>query len=234
MSIEIKVPQLPESVADATIVAWHKKPGDIVQQDENLLDLETDKVVLEVPAPASGRLSSILKEVNAVVSTDEVLGALEVGEVAETPAAKTTEQPEAAKPTSEEASGLGALFSGPAARREAHVKQVDLDTVKGTGKSGRVTREDVAQHKPATSAQPVKSVAATQANLVERVPMPRLRAKIAERLLIAQQKAAILTTFNEVNLQAVKDLRLVIKIDLKNIWCKIRLYVFFTKAALKP
>ena len=234
MSIEIKVPQLPESVADATIVTWHKKPGDIVQQDENLLDLETDKVVLEVPAPATGRLASIIKDVNAVVTTNEVLGALEEGEVTET-APQAAEKTEKAEATSgEQSGGLGQVFSGPAARREAQAQGVDLNAVKGTGKSGRVTREDVVQHATSGAQQPVAATPAAPANLVERVPMPRLRAKIAERLVMAQQQAAILTTFNEVNLKAVMDLRARYKDQFeKQYGVRLGFMSFFTKAAVK-
>jgi 2-oxoglutarate dehydrogenase E2 component (dihydrolipoamide succinyltransferase) len=237
MSIEIKVPQLPESVADATIVAWHKKPGDFVQQDENLLDLETDKVVLEVPAPATGRLTQITKDVNAVVTTDEILGILEEGEGESTSSAEPASVSEQASVTTDAkaSTGLGALFAGPAARREAHAQQVDLETVKGTGKAGRVTREDV-QRTASSSKQAAITTApvSTPANLVERVPMPRLRAKIAERLVMAQQQAAILTTFNEVNLKAVMDLRARYKDQFeKQHGVRLGFMSFFTKAVVK-
>jgi 2-oxoglutarate dehydrogenase E2 component (dihydrolipoamide succinyltransferase) len=237
MSIEIKVPQLPESVADATIVAWHKKPGDFVQQDENLLDLETDKVVLEVPAPATGRLTQITKDVNAVVTTDEILGILEEGEGESTSSAEPASVSEQASVTTDTkaSTGLGALFAGPAARREAHAQQVDLETVKGTGKAGRVTREDV-QRTASSSKQTAITTApvSTPANLVERVPMPRLRAKIAERLVMAQQQAAILTTFNEVNLKAVMDLRARYKDQFeKQHGVRLGFMSFFTKAVVK-
>lgn len=197
MTIEIKVPALPESVADATIAAWHKKPGDFVKRDENLVDLETDKVVLEVPAPADGILQAIKKEVGSVVKSDELLALLEKGEAAPI----SSQKPEETKTTIQPDVSVSA---GPAARRAAAERDVQLKDVSGTGKDGRVTREDVLT----LTKTETKSVVGERGERMEkRVPMSRLRARIAERLLSAQHNAAILTTFNEVNLKNVMELR---------------------------
>ncbi|MEM6406245.1 MAG: 2-oxoglutarate dehydrogenase complex dihydrolipoyllysine-residue succinyltransferase [Pseudomonadota bacterium] len=209
MSIQVRVPALPESVNDATIATWHKSPGDPVQQDELLLDLETDKVVLEVPAPAAGVLGPILADTGAVVQADAVLATIEPGQVAAAP-----EQHHAASADKDD------IVLTPAVRRL--VKEHDLDPaqIPATGKGGRLQKSDVqrylaAQAAPATEtavpATPSVSVEETttisNARDEKRVPMSRLRARVAERLLEAQQNAAILTTFNEVDLQAVIELR---------------------------
>ncbi len=218
MSIEIKVPTLPESVADATIVTWHKKPGESVKRDENLVDLETDKVVLEVPAPADGVLQKILKEVGAVVKTDEILAILEAGaaQAAAAPAAaKSAPAATTSAPAAKAAQSAATVAApaGPAARRVAAEQGVDVAQITGSGKGGRVTREDVAtisgQTKPQTQTAAAKtfSPAAVGERIEQRVPMTRLRARIAERLLAAQHNAAILTTFNEVNMKPIMDLR---------------------------
>ncbi|RTZ75048.1 MAG: dihydrolipoamide succinyltransferase [Gammaproteobacteria bacterium] len=225
MPIEIRVPTLPESVTDATVLAWHKKEGDPVQRDENLLDLETDKVVLEVPAPADGILTEIRAREGAVVEADDLLAIVELGKPAVKKASReertgekrAERKPAASEPIPEKLAEAPVLT--PAVRRL--IKELDLDPhqIKGTGKDGRILKSDVMAwldaHPPKQDPD-AQSVATTvrkqttttaSAPLEQRVPMSRLRARIAERLVEAQQTAAILTTFNEVNLQAVTELR---------------------------
>ena len=205
MSTEIKVPKLPESVADATLVTWHKKPGDAVARDENLADLETDKVVLEVPAPVAGVLKEVKVQAGATVTSDQLLAIIEAGAA---PAAKTAEPAapkaaakeaapaaKAAAPAASAAPAAATGKSGPAARRAASEAGVDVAAVSGSGRGGAVTKSDVLAHVAAGS------------RTERRVPMTRLRARIAERLVTAQATQALLTTFNEVDLQAVMDLR---------------------------
>lgn len=190
MTIEIKVPMLPESVADATIVAWYKKPGEAVKRDDKLVDLETDKVVLEVPAPEDGVLQEVLRDTGATVVSGELLGSIKAGAIA------------AQKPIETVTKIIAAELS-PAVRRIVTEKGIDVNQIKGSGKGGRILKQDVEQ-----SIQPIATAAITTDERPEkRVPMSRLRAKIAERLLQAQQNAAMLTTFNQVNMQAVIDLR---------------------------
>jgi 2-oxoglutarate dehydrogenase E2 component (dihydrolipoamide succinyltransferase) len=255
MNVEIVVPGLPESVADATLITWHKKTGDFVEKNENLVDLETDKVVLEVPAPATGILTKIIKNNGAVVIANDVLALLD------TQATAT----ESAKPESEDPSGfknlkgLNATLS-PAVRRLVNEKQLDPATIGGSGKSGRITKSDVLDflHKQEPAllpiaaepsneevsddddiAQPktaVEDFISTASNLrpEQRVPMTRLRAKVAERLLQAQQNAAMLTTFNEVNMQAVIDLRQQYKARFEQKHgIKLGLMSFFVKASIE-
>ncbi|MCC7277199.1 MAG: 2-oxoglutarate dehydrogenase complex dihydrolipoyllysine-residue succinyltransferase [Chromatiaceae bacterium] len=214
---EVLVPALPESVADATVLAWHKKPGDLVKKDESLVDLETDKVVLEVPAPADGQLSEILVAVGEVVTAATVLG--RIGAVGVAPVAGG----EAPKPAASAPAGSvpeAAAVLAPAARRL--VKELDLNPadIAGSGKDGRIHKSDVVAHldqreasRPAADADTTPRF--TQAPALsgeagrpeQRVPMTRLRARVAERLVQAQQTAAILTTFNEVDMQPIMELR---------------------------
>ncbi len=209
MSIEIKVPNLPESVSDATIAKWHKKAGDSITRDENLVDLETDKVVLEVPAPASGILKEIKQAEGETVTEGQLLGILEEGEVEQAPAAEEKEQPAeatASKPepkqtptaSSEKTSSGSAGHADlpPAARRLAAENDVNPQEVEGTGRGGRITKGDMLAHIKGGGARPE-----------ERVKMSRLRARIAERMKEAQNTAAILTSFNEVDLSEVMALR---------------------------
>ncbi len=228
MSIEIRVPTLPESVTDATVLTWHKKEGDSVRRDENLLDLETDKVVLEVPAPADGVLTEIRAQEGQVVEADEVLALLEPGKVApakeksssdtnET-AGEKPEAPTVAQDQDKTEKHREPVLT-PAVRRLIKELNLDPTKIKGTGKDGRILKSDVMawlDAHPPEKHPDAESVAATvresagstrEAPLEQRVPMSRLRARIAERLVEAQHTAAILTTFNEVNLQAVMDLR---------------------------
>lgn len=231
MAIEIKVPVLPESVADATVATWHKKPGDFVKRDENLVDIETDKVMLEVPAPVDGVLSSIVKAQGSTVTASEIIGMLEAGAAPVATAEKTTEkssektEAKVAEPAQSAASKAPA--AGPSVRRAAAEQGVDVSTIKGTGKDGRATKVDVLQ-----LAQ--QSGASVGARMDKRVPMTRLRARIAERLLQAQQNAAILTTFNEVNLQAIVDLRERYKDQFTKVHgIKLGFMSFFVKAAVE-
>lgn len=207
MSIEIKVPMLPESVSDATILTWHKKTGDAVKRDETLVELETDKVVLEVPAPADGVLGEILQQVGAVVKASDVLALVEEGAVV----AKSDDKliTEGTQPA------VSDSVASPAVRQLMSENGLDITEVKSSSKDGKITKEDVltavsAKNAPkmitsATTAPISVSVAGER--IEKRVPMSRLRTRVAERLLEAQHSAAMLTTFNEVNLQAVMSLR---------------------------
>ncbi len=217
MSIEIKVPPLPESVSDATLVAWHKSAGESVSRDENLVDLETDKVVLEVPAPASGTIAKIVVENGATVVAGDVLAVLEEGEaVAAAPAAASAPVAEKAMAPAAAESG-GPIKTSPAVRRLLEEHDLDATMVLGTGKDGRITKSDVMTFLKSddsgnvTPGDPTPQVAETVTVGLERteqrVPMTRLRARIAERLMEAQQTAAMLTTFNEVDLTKVMELR---------------------------
>ncbi len=212
MSIEIKVPVLPESVADAIMMEWHKNPGDSVRRDENLVDIETEKVVLEVPAPADGVLKEIKHNAGDTVLSQQVIAVLEPGEVA-APAAEAK-----AEPAATEASGEADDRLSPAVRRLIEEHGIDANAITATGPDGRILKEDVlnyfaeqASPKPDTpAAAPSHApapVVSTGAREERREPMSRLRKTIASRLVDAQQTAALLTTFNEVDLYEVKNLR---------------------------
>lgn len=204
MSIEVKVPQLPESVADATIATWHKKPGEFVARDENLVDLETDKVVLEVPSPCDGVLEEILHAEGDTVLSNQLLGKIKEG------AAATSAAPSKADDSTPVSLGNNSDDVSPAVRRLLKEHNLDASLISGTGKGGRIVKEDVQTYLAKPSPVPASrtaSVAPIGEREERRVPMSRLRAKIAERLVQSQHDAAMLTTFNEVNLQAVKDLR---------------------------
>jgi 2-oxoglutarate dehydrogenase E2 component (dihydrolipoamide succinyltransferase) len=235
MSIELRVPQLPESVTDATILSWHKQPGEHVEQDEILVDLETDKVVLEVPSPQAGTLTTIHFDAGDSVQADDVLGLLEAGAAA--PAVQ--EQPSATPQAEQEAPVLS-----PSVRRLVKESGIDPNTLQGSGKNGRIVKADVeaaiAAQKSATptetSSQPSTSPMppVTTDRVEERVPMTRLRKRVAERLVEAQQTAAILTTFNEVNLQAVSDLRVKYRDEFeKRHNVRLGFMAFFVKAAVE-
>lgn len=276
MLIEVKVPVLSESVAEATLVSWHKKQGDAVKRDENLIDVETDKVVLELPAPQSGVLKEIIKSDGATVTSGEVIATID------TEATGTAESAEAEKKSPESAkeeaaakkTGAGEMASDagqeadvtipmlmPAARKlaeENHLKASETESIKGTGRGGRITREDVQdylerrtkENRPErASAQEEKSgektaVAANGAaapgaaetgggRIDRRVTMSRLRMRIAERLVESQSTAAILTTFNEVNMQAVMELRNRYRAEFeKEHGVKLGFMSFFVKAVV--
>ena len=229
MTIEIKVPQLPESVTDATLVNWHASPGQTVKRDDNLVDLETDKVVLEVPAPVNGVIGEILIENGATVTSGQLLATLEAGD-AQAAAAPGAAQPEASAPVATVAAlsiPVGDIAGpvddqhaeklSPAVRRMLEEHDIDPSLVKGTGKGGRILKSDIQSfidHRPhpeAVSAEmPLTSELAVPVSgqrSDHRVPMSRLRTRIAERMVEAQQSAAMLTTFNEVDLTEVMALR---------------------------
>jgi len=213
MTIEVRVPQLPESVADATLVAWHKKPGDAVHRDENLVDLETDKVVLEVPAPAAGTIAEIKVQNGATVTSGQLLALLSEGTAATAPgkapspaAAASAKVAAKAEPAAKEAAGGEKL--APSVRRLVEEHKLDAGTIPGSGRDGRVTKGDVLAHMATRDAVPAAAAAAPAVGRGERrVAMTRLRSRIAERLVQAQSTAAMLTTFNEVDLKAVNELR---------------------------
>lgn len=206
MTIEVKVPLLPESVTDATVSTWHKKAGDTVKRDENIVDLETDKVMLEVPAPADGVIKEIIKQTGATVQAQEVIAVIEAGAAAAQPSALKAEKEEKVSAPAAESKQA----AGPSARRAAAELNVDVSQVAGTGKGGRITRDNVlsaAGNKPAASAPAAESTEYLGERAEKRVPMTRIRAKIAERLLEVTQNTAMLTTFNEINMAPVMDIR---------------------------
>ncbi|AWI80422.1 MAG: dihydrolipoyllysine-residue succinyltransferase [Betaproteobacteria bacterium HGW-Betaproteobacteria-13] len=210
MLIEVKVPQLSESVSEATLVTWHKKEGEAVSRDENLIDIETDKVVLETPAPADGVLVKIIKGDGDTVASGDLIAQIDTEAKASAgaaPAASASVQAVTPPPAAATSSAAGA--ASPAARKILDEKGVSAADVSGTGRGGRVTKEDAvgAQPKAAAAAAVAPAVVATGDRAEERVPMTRLRARIAERLLQSKNENAILTTFNEVNMAPVMALR---------------------------
>lgn len=235
MSLEIKAPVFPESVADGTVATWHKKLGEAVKRDELIVDIETDKVVMEVVAPADGVISQVIKNEGDTVLSQEVLAIFTAGAAAAPAALAPAASAAAPAPT---ASAPAA--AGPAARKAAAEAGVDLAAVAGSGVGGRVTKEDVAAAKPAAIPAPAPVVSAPALALSvgerveKRVPMTRLRAKVAERLLEAKQSTAMLTTFNEVNMKPVMDLRkqYVEKFE-KVHGVKLGFMSFFIKAAVE-
>jgi 2-oxoglutarate dehydrogenase E2 component (dihydrolipoamide succinyltransferase) len=234
MSIEIKAPTFPESVADGTIATWHKKPGEAVKRDELIVDIETDKVVLEVVAPADGSIAEIIKGEGDTILSNEVIAIFVEGAVAAS-AAPAAAPVAAAAPAAASAEKL----VNPAARKMADEKNVNTAAVDGTGKGGRVLKEDVANHvksAPAAApsvAAPVAALEATGDRVEKRVPMTRLRKRIAERLLEASNTTAMLTTFNEVNMAPIMALRAKYKDQFEKAHGGTRLgfMSFFVKAA---
>ena len=249
MSIEVKVPVLPESVADAVVAAWHKKVGDQVSRDETLVDLETDKVILEVPAVASGVLSELRFEQGDTVTAQQVLAVIEDGAEASAPAPTEDEN--------DDDSTVEEIAVSPSARKLMLENSLTESQVKGTGKAGRILKEDVlrtleqgeekaapasapapaapaAESKPTPTPAPVTDTPYTDGRVEKRVPMTRLRATIANRLLEAQHNAAILTTFNEVNMKPVMDLRKKYKDQFeKQHGIKLGFMGFFVKAVIE-
>ncbi|WP_311057445.1 2-oxoglutarate dehydrogenase complex dihydrolipoyllysine-residue succinyltransferase [Pseudomonas aeruginosa] len=239
MAIEIKAPTFPESVADGTVATWHKKPGEAVKRDELIVDIETDKVVIEVLAEADGVLAEIIKNEGDTVLSNELLGKLNEGGAA-APAAPAAAAPAAAPAA---AGGDDAILS-PAARKLAEEAGIDPNSIAGTGKGGRVTKEDVVaaveakKNAPAALAKPAAPAAeapifAAGDRVEKRVPMTRLRAKVAERLVEAQSAMAMLTTFNEVNMKPIMDLRSKYKdlFEKKHNGVRLGFMSFFVKAA---
>lgn len=211
--MEVKVPQLPESVSDATVSTWHVKAGDAVKRDQNLVDIETDKVVLEVVAPADGVLAEIKHEEGATVGADDVIGIVEAGGSASSGSSKSDDSKSESSAESKGDDGDNEV-AGPAVRRLLGEHGLKPSDVKGTGKGGRVTKEDVEKHVKAQSSKSSDS-SKQQSSQPEvsgdreqkRVPMTRLRKRIAERLLQAKNDTAMLTTFNEINMKPIMDLR---------------------------
>lgn len=248
MLVDVKVPMLSESIAEATLVSWHKKPGEAVNRDENLIDVETDKVVLELPAPKKGVLSKIIKGDGATVVSGEVIAVIDT----EASATETAESVAATTSATEVNASTDAIMM-PAAKNLAEAQNLSADevnSIKGTGRGGRITKEDVSAYTkkqtttsektPAAStspvAQPVSDVVVTVpkgSRTDRRVPMSRLRMRVAERLVEAQSTAALLTTFNEVNMQAIIDLRSRYKKEFeKKNGVKLGFTSFFVKAAV--
>ncbi|MBH3441077.1 MULTISPECIES: 2-oxoglutarate dehydrogenase complex dihydrolipoyllysine-residue succinyltransferase [Pseudomonas] len=244
MAIEIKAPTFPESVADGTVATWHKKPGEAVKRDELLVDIETDKVVLEVVAPADGVLAEVLKNEGDTVLSEEVIARVEEGAAAAAPAASAPAVAPSAAPAAAAQDEEDPILA-PAARKLAEENGLDPASIKGTGKGGRVTKEDVVAAieakkaapsapaaKPAAAAAPAQTFAAGD-RVEKRVPMTRLRAKVAERLVEAQSSMAMLTTFNEVNMKPIMELRAKYKdmFEKKHNGVRLGFMSFFVKAA---
>jgi 2-oxoglutarate dehydrogenase E2 component (dihydrolipoamide succinyltransferase) len=271
MTIEVRVPQLPESVADATIVSWHKKPGDMVARDENLVDLETDKVVLEVPAPAAGTITEIKLKDGTTVTSGQLLAVIEPGAAAgavpgatvsaapgeapsgtavpgasapaimAAPSGAVTSAAAAAKSDAAQADAVAAKLS-PAAKRVVEENKLDPKALTGSGRDGRVSKSDVVNYLTAKDVPPPASKApagtavpsARGARAEQRVPMTRLRARIAERMVQAQATQALLTSFNEVDLKAVNELRARYKDPFeKQHGVKLGFMSFFAKACVE-
>ncbi|MEP6678391.1 MAG: 2-oxoglutarate dehydrogenase complex dihydrolipoyllysine-residue succinyltransferase, partial [Betaproteobacteria bacterium] len=258
MRIEVKVPQLPESVTEATLVTWHKQPGQPVKRDENLIDVETDKVVLELPAPSDGVLVEITRPDGSTVTSNELIAVIDTeanAAAATAPASAQTPQASQAPATPAAATPASAATALPAARKMMADAGVDPAGVAGTGRGGRITKGDViaagnagaeaapAAPVPATAATaPVAAAPRAPASQVpsssgsrpeQRVPMSRLRMRVAERLVQSQSTAAILTTFNEVNMQPILDLRARYKERFeKEHGVKLGFMGFFVKAAV--
>ena len=231
MIIDVKVPMLSESVSEGTLLEWKKKVGEAVARDEILIDIETDKVVLEVPSPQAGVLVEIVAQDGETVVADQVLARIDTAATvaAEAPAAAPAEAAPAAAPAA--AQNNAAM---PAAAKLAAETGVDVNALQGSGRDGRVLKEDVqnAAAKPAAAAAPAVALPAG-ARPEERVPMSRLRARVAERLLASQQENAILTTFNEVNMKPIMDLRAKYKEKFeKEHGVKLGFMSFFVKAAV--
>ncbi|ASG04139.1 2-oxoglutarate dehydrogenase complex dihydrolipoyllysine-residue succinyltransferase [Vibrio anguillarum] len=214
MTIEILVPDLPESVADATVATWHKKPGEAVARDEVLVEIETDKVILEVPAPEAGVLEAIIEQEGATVLSKQLLAKLKPGAVAGEPTKDTTNDTEPSPDKRHKATLTDETNDAlsPAVRRLLAEHGLEASQVKGSGVGGRITREDIDAHLAA--AKSASAVAPSQSEPVvamarseKRVPMTRLRKRVAERLLEAKNSTAMLTTFNEVNMKPIMDLR---------------------------
>lgn len=247
MAIDIKAPTFPESIADGTVATWHKKVGDAVKRDELIVDIETDKVVMEVLAEADGVIAEIVKNEGDTVLSGELLGRLaEGGAVAAAPA-KAAEAPAPAAPAAPAPVAEEQILS-PAARKLAEENAIDPNSVPGTGKGGRVTKEDVVAAVEAKKSVPAAAPAAKPTapaaaapifaagdRIEKRVPMTRLRAKVAERLVEAQSSMAMLTTFNEVNMKPIMDLRAKYKDLFEKTHNGVRLgfMSFFVKAAVE-
>lgn len=245
MTIEIKAPTLPESVPDGTIATWYKKVGETVSRDELLVDIETDKVVIEVVSPTDGVLQEILKQSGDTIVSNEAIGSVQEGAADEA----APQKPAAAKAATAEAAPAdngadAASIVSPAAKKLIEEKQIKPGAITGSGKDGRITKEDVINFldqpapsaaAPAPARAPNPQLSAAEGRIEERVPMSRLRAKVAERLLQASQSTAMLTTFNEVNMQSVMDIRNRYKDEFEKAHDGIRLgfMSFFVRASIE-
>ncbi len=234
MQVEVKVPQLSESVSEATLVTWHKKVGEAVRRDENLIDIETDKVVLETPAPAEGVLVKIVRADGETVTSGDVLAVIDTAAVASAAAPAAEPAPAAkAAPAAAAAPAPAAKGASPSAAKLAAEKGVDVAAIAGTGRDGRVTKGDVLGAAPAAKAAAAPMAIPKGGRPEQRVPMSRLRARVAERLVQSQSTAAILTTFNEVNMAPVMELRNRYKDRFeKEHGVKLGFMSFFVKAAV--
>ncbi|MFT4861381.1 MAG: 2-oxoglutarate dehydrogenase E2 component (dihydrolipoamide succinyltransferase) [Pseudohongiellaceae bacterium] len=240
MTIEIKAPTLPESVPDGTIATWYKNVGDTVARDELLVDIETDKVVIEVVSPTDGVLKEIIKNAGDTIVSNEAIGSIQAGEIAaKTEPAQTTVSANTESSTEAPVTSSRAILS-PSAKKMVDEKSLDANAIAGTGKAGRVTKEDVVAHvdspKPAAAlATPAGTSVSSDGRIEERVPMSRLRLKVAERLLHATQTAAMLTTFNEVNMQPVIEIRNRHKDEFEKVHDGVRLgfMSFFVRASIE-
>lgn len=227
MKIEIKVPQLPESVSEATLLNWHKKQGDFVKREENLIDLETDKVVLELPAAEDGALIEIVGKPGDIVKSGQIIAYMDTSvKASATEAVKPVEAAPVANATpvanNSVQSAKSDTLAMPAAQKVAADNGVDISNVPGSGRGGRVLKEDV-----------LASLKGKGSRVEERVPMSRLRKRVAERLIESQQTNAILTTFNEVNMKPIMDLRAKYKDAFeKKHGVKLGFMAFFVKAAI--
>ena len=241
--VEIKAPQFPESIADGEVATWHVAVGEPVQRDQVLVDIETDKVVLEVVAPADGTLTAIHKTEGDTVLAEEILAVFEAGEVESAPADDKTAEPVVEAEAAPAESGEETVAS-PAARKMADENKIDVTQLQGTGKGGRITKEDVLKAVAAAQGQmqreaapaPTAAPRAEPGERIERrVPMTRLRASIAKRMVDAQHNAAMLTTFNEIDMQGIMDLRARYKDDFTRVHNGTRLgfMSFFIRASVE-
>ena len=239
MLIEVRVPALSESVAEATLLSWHKQQGDYVKRDENLIDIETDKVVLELPAPQAGVLIEIIKEEGGLVGANEIIARIDTSAIDNKENASTMETGKKVTPEVQAGKTESGVVLMPAARKLAAEKNVSAQTVSGTGRGGRITKEDVVAASGTTTSGNAGSLSASKVVVdvkgrsEQRVPMSRLRQRVAERLLESQATAAILTTFNEVNMQPVIDIRNKYKVQFeKEHGVKLGFMSFFVKAVV--
>ncbi len=235
MLIEVRVPALSESVAEATLLSWHKQQGDYVKRDENLIDIETDKVVLELPAPQAGILTEIIKEEGGLVGANEIIARIDTSAIDTNASSSATDVSKKGTPETQPSKTDSGVVLMPAARKLAAEKNVSTKGVSGTGRGGRITKEDVvaAEKLNSGSISVSKTSVDTKARSEQRVPMSRLRQRVAERLLQSQATAAILTTFNEVNMQPVIDIRNKYKVQFeKEHGVKLGFMSFFVKAVV--
>lgn len=244
MTTEIKAPQLPESVPDGTIATWYKNVGEKVSRDDLLVDIETDKVVIEVVAPDDGVLAEILKVSGETITSNEAIAKFEVGTKGEISAGPSAQVDAALNETVSAPTAVESTAPSPAARKLIEENSLAVNEISGTGKDGRITKEDVLYHLSAQSSTTSKSSEgvpsqevsiSSEGRIEERVPMSRLRAKVAERLLTATQTTAMLTTFNEVNMQPVMDIRAKYKDEFEKAHDGVRLgfMSFFVRASIE-